>query len=126
MHRFPCSVILTPSFPSWLTIPGTIAAAYIILGIATIGDELENPFGHDVNDLPLDAFCAELQKEIDTLMSTPAPNFDDHLSTSDHLNLPLWPLSHKGLGEWRDRSEHDIRGALRSKVITAKGQDIPV
>ena len=41
----------------WTTIPGTIVGAYIILGIAAIGREIENPFGHDVNDLPLEKFC---------------------------------------------------------------------
>ncbi|KAH8597413.1 Bestrophin, RFP-TM, chloride channel-domain-containing protein [Bisporella sp. PMI_857] len=110
----------------WLTIPGTIAAAYIILGIATIGDELENPFGNDVNDLPLDGYCSELSKEIDTLMSTPAPKFGEHLDGSTNTNLPLWPLSNKEYGSWKDRSEIDIRAALRSKVIASKGQDIPV
>lgn len=30
----------------WIAIPGTLAGAYIILGLATIGHEIENPFGH--------------------------------------------------------------------------------
>ncbi|KAG4430840.1 hypothetical protein IFR05_013674 [Cadophora sp. M221] len=105
----------------WVTIPGTIAAAYIILGIATIGDELENPFGNDVNDLPLDAYCAELSRELDTLMSTPAPKFDEHLVETAGLNQPLWPLSNKGLGEWRGKSKDEIRDALRAKVVAGKG-----
>ncbi|KFY38175.1 hypothetical protein V495_06715 [Pseudogymnoascus sp. VKM F-4514 (FW-929)] len=105
----------------WITIPGTIAAAYIILGIATIGDELENPFGNDVNDLPLDQYCAELGRELDTLMSTPCPKFPDHVDLNKHLNQPLWPLSESGYEEWRGRSETDIRSALRTKVVvTAK------
>lgn len=29
----------------WICIPGTVGAAYIILGLATIGHEIENPFG---------------------------------------------------------------------------------
>lgn len=105
----------------WITIPGTIAAAYIILGIATIGDELENPFGNDVNDLPLDQYCSELGRELDTLMSTPCPKFTDHVDLNKHLNQPLWPLSASGYQEWRDKSEKDIRSALRTKVIAAKG-----
>ncbi|KFY59432.1 hypothetical protein V496_05693 [Pseudogymnoascus sp. VKM F-4515 (FW-2607)] len=105
----------------WITIPGTVAAAYIILGIATIGDELENPFGNDVNDLPLDEYCAELGRELDTLMSTASPKFMDHVDLSKHLNQPLWPLSESGYEEWRGRSEEDIRSALRSKVVASKG-----
>ena len=111
---------------SWITIPGTVAAAYIILGIATIGDELENPFGHDVNDLPLDAFCAELSRELDTLMSTPAPKFSEHVDGSKHLNQPLWPLSSKQYDEWQGRSEVEIRSALRSKFIASRGQAVPI
>lgn len=29
----------------WIAIPGTLAGAYIIMGLATIGHEIENPFG---------------------------------------------------------------------------------
>jgi putative membrane protein len=104
----------------WVTIPGTIAAAYIILGLAAIGNELENPFGNDVNDLPLDQYCAELGRELDTLISVPAPKFAEHVNFSRNLNQPLWPLSQSGYGEWRDRSESDIRSALRSKVMVGK------
>lgn len=104
----------------WVTIAGTIAAAYIILGLAAIGNELENPFGHDVNDLPLDQYCSELGKELDTLMSVPAPKFAEHLALSKNLNQPLWPLSDSGFGEWKDRSESDIRSALRAKVLVGK------
>jgi hypothetical protein len=103
-----------------ITIPGTIAAAYIILGIAAIGYELENPFGNDVNDLPLDSYCAELSRELDTLMSTPAMKFSEHLYLSRHLNQPLWPLSHGKLGEWRDRNVADLRSALKSKAHVGK------
>ncbi|KAJ3530060.1 hypothetical protein NM208_g9491 [Fusarium decemcellulare] len=37
----------------WVCIPASIAASYIILGILFIGQQIENPFGQDVNDLPL-------------------------------------------------------------------------
>jgi putative membrane protein len=104
----------------WITIPGTVAAAYIIMGLAAIGNELENPFGNDVNDLPLDTYCQELQQELDILMSVKAPKFDDFLKSS-HDNQILWPLSSSGYGDWKDRSEADIRSALRAKVIVGKG-----
>ena len=109
----------------WIAIPGTVAAAYIILGIATIGDELENPFGRDVNDLHLDSFCAELAKEIDTLMSTPAPKYGAHIETTSHLGKPLWPLSQSEYGVWQSKSEDEIRQALRTKVIVSKGGNNP-
>jgi len=38
----------------WLTIPVSIAIGYCILGIEGIAEEIENPFGKDINDLDLD------------------------------------------------------------------------
>ncbi|KUJ13418.1 UPF0187-domain-containing protein [Mollisia scopiformis] len=106
----------------WITIPGTIAAAYIILGLAAIGNELENPFGNDVNDLPLDHYCEELGSELDTLMAVPAPSFRRVVEGRDGggENKVFWPLSESGFGEWKGRSEGDIRSALRSKVLVSR------
>lgn len=118
----------------WITIPGTIGkisllrlscrqprlnetvvAAYIILGLAAIGKEIENPFGHDVNDLPLDNYCTQLSSELDVIAASPPPKGEEFLSRSE--NLVLYPLSFSGYADWRERSVEDIRAALRSKVI---------
>lgn len=90
-------------------------AAYIILGLATIGSEIENPFGQDVNDLPLDTYCRQIAMELDIITATPAPKVDDFMTRPD--NLVLFPLSQNGYTEWKDRSAEDIRAALRTKVI---------
>ena len=39
----------------WGTIPVTVAIFYALCGLEMIGVEIENPFGHDFNDLPLDS-----------------------------------------------------------------------
>ncbi|KAF7882780.1 uncharacterized protein EAF02_006143 [Botrytis sinoallii] len=96
----------------WITIPGTIAAAYIIVGLMAIGNELENPFGNDVNDLPLDHYCAELARDFDILTSVKAPSWDE-------INKVLWPLSNSGVRMWRNRDEKEIRDALAAKVVVA-------
>lgn len=57
----------------WITIPASVFAAYIILGIALIGREIENPFGDDVNDLPLDTFCKQIRHDVELIMSKPRP-----------------------------------------------------
>jgi len=108
----------------WITIPGTVAAAYIIIGLAAIGNELENPFGNDVNDLPLDHYCEELQRELDTLTSVPAPKFGAIVrgSGAGSENRVLWPLSASGFDMWAGRSEADIRSALRAKVVVGVGK----
>lgn len=93
----------------------SLVAAYIILGLATIGSEIENPFGHDVNDLPLDTYCRQIAVELDIITATPAPKVDDFMTRAD--NLVLFPLSQNGYTEWKDRSAEDIRAALRAKVV---------
>lgn len=101
----------------WVTIPASLVAAYIILGLATIGSEIENPFGQDVNDLPLDTYCRQIALELDIITATPRPNVDDFMTRAE--NLVLFPLSQNGYDEWKDRTVEDIRGALRAKVIAS-------
>ncbi|KAJ5241349.1 uncharacterized protein N7469_002940 [Penicillium citrinum] len=99
----------------WVTIPASMVAAYIILGLATIGSEIENPFGQDVNDLPLETYCRQIALELDIITAQPRPTVDDFMTRAE--NLVLFPLSQNGYDEWKDRSLDDIRGALRAKVI---------
>ncbi|CAJ0829192.1 4887_t:CDS:2 [Entrophospora sp. SA101] len=48
----------------WLTIPIVMLIAFILFGVEAIGSEIENPFGYDKNDLPLDEYCRDLEAEI--------------------------------------------------------------
>jgi ion channel-forming bestrophin family protein len=41
----------------WETVPVTLMIAYVLFGIEEIGVEIEDPFGSDVNDLPLEKIC---------------------------------------------------------------------
>ncbi|MGB3202289.1 MAG: bestrophin family ion channel [Nodosilinea sp.] len=43
--------------------------SFAVFGIEEIGIEIENPFGHDPNDLPLDAICQTMQRNIEDLIS---------------------------------------------------------
>ncbi|KAF1948853.1 UPF0187-domain-containing protein [Byssothecium circinans] len=98
----------------WVTIPGCIFAAYIIIGIAAIGREIENPFGNDVNDLPLEHFCQELEMDLDFIMSNPPPRPSEFFRSE--LNCPIQPLSQKNFDSWMGRSKQDIRDALMTKT----------
>lgn len=98
----------------WITIPGCIFAAYIIIGLSAIGREIENPFGHDVNDLPLEAFCEELEMDIDYITSQPPPVPAEFMRRDG--NRPIWPLSQKNYNDWKGRSKQDIRDALMTKT----------
>lgn len=105
------------TYLQWVAIPGTMVAGYIILGLAQIGKELENPFGQDVNDLPLDAYCQELANDIDALTALPAPiNTEDWIQNSGAK--PLWPLSSMEFKAWEHRSVAEIRAALQAKATS--------
>ncbi|RCJ19448.1 hypothetical protein A6770_31925 [Nostoc minutum NIES-26] len=43
--------------------------SFTLFGIEAIGLEIENPFGYDANDLPLDAICNTMKRNIDDLIS---------------------------------------------------------
>lgn len=53
----------------WWT--GLISAlvSFTLFGIEAIGLEIENPFGYDENDLPLDAICQTMKRNIDDIIS---------------------------------------------------------
>ncbi|KAF8250434.1 UPF0187-domain-containing protein [Wilcoxina mikolae CBS 423.85] len=99
----------------WVAIPGTIVAAYIILGLAAIGREIEDPFGSDVNDLDLDRYCQSLQYDLNVMTSRPGyTNPKEWMATES--NKPLWPYSVSGYNSWKSRSVEEIRQALAGKV----------
>ena len=103
----------------WLTIPGTIIGAYIILGIAAIGREIENPFGNDVNDLPLEKFCKGLADELNVIMARPAPKVEDFVSSGKNMVLQA-----RGYDVWMHRDEGDIREALAANAKRASEGDV--
>jgi ion channel-forming bestrophin family protein len=59
-------------------------AAYIVLGVALIGRELENPFGNDVNDLDMEKFIHELRGELKLITSLPPPKPEDFITVLDN------------------------------------------
>lgn len=55
----------------WWTIPVTFAVAYILFGIEEIGVEIEDPFGYDPNDLPLDLIGQRIANDADAIVGAP-------------------------------------------------------
>ena len=54
---------------AWGTGPVVALISFTLFGIEEIGIEIENPFEHDTNDLPLDSICATMQRNIGDLIS---------------------------------------------------------
>lgn len=98
----------------WTAIPVTTIAAYIILGIAAIGNEIENPFGPEVNDLPMELYCAQIASDITIITSRPTPKPWENFKHPG--NKPLYPISSAGLDFWSSRDEVDIRNALHTRA----------
>ncbi|KAK9476487.1 Bestrophin, RFP-TM, chloride channel-domain-containing protein [Lipomyces japonicus] len=75
----------------WVAIPATFIAGYVILGLAAIGLEIENPFGFDPNDLDLDRYCQNISVEIAMVLSNvPYKNSIEWMDSP--LNKPLAPV----------------------------------
>lgn len=98
----------------WISIPACVFTAYIILGLLLIGSELENPFGHDVNDLPLNDFCKTIAADLDVISSREKPNIKQIITSEK--NKVLFPLSHSGYPDWVKEPEEVIRGELKFKA----------
>jgi ion channel-forming bestrophin family protein len=69
---FTLPFVLVHSF-HWATIPATLLVAFTFFGIEEIGLEIENPFGHDENDLPLEAICETIQRDLSEIIDQTAP-----------------------------------------------------
>jgi ion channel-forming bestrophin family protein len=48
--------------------------SFSLFGIEEIGVEIENPFGHDLNDLPLDAICNNMKANVEDLIHSEPKN----------------------------------------------------
>jgi len=62
----------------WGTGPVVALVSFTLFGIEEIGLEIENPFGHDTNDLPLDNICATIGRNIEDLISL-SPSVHNHV-----------------------------------------------
>jgi ion channel-forming bestrophin family protein len=54
---------------TWWTAPIVALISFAVFGIEEIGIEIENPFGRDPNDLPLDRICETIASNVEELIS---------------------------------------------------------
>lgn len=55
---------------SWWTIPVAGTISFALLGVEAIGLEIENPFGYDYNDLPLENIATKMTEDIQELINS--------------------------------------------------------
>ncbi|MEM9567547.1 MAG: bestrophin family ion channel [Cyanobacteria bacterium P01_E01_bin.34] len=62
--------VFVDEFGLWTAIVVGLVA-FTVFGIEEIGLEIENPFGRDPNDLPLDGICAGVKEHVEGVLRTP-------------------------------------------------------
>lgn len=69
IYCFTLPFVLISTSQVWLTPFETLFMAYVFFGIEEIGVEIEDPFGEDENDLPLEEICDSINKNTRGLLS---------------------------------------------------------
>lgn len=92
---------------NWLTIPGTAFASFLLLGFLEIGQEIENPFNYDLNDLgtcsfrlgvahvsdrrllDLDYFCLDIQRQLHEITAHTNPDPSEFIFSPLYVDCAL-------------------------------------
>lgn len=100
----------------YLTIPGTTVVSFIFFGFLVAGEEIENPFGYDKNDLDLDHFTnGIIRKELAAISATPTPRPQDWVfsPTNNRITDPFSRnTEHVAPEDWVARGTKGLQAAL--------------
>jgi len=105
---------------SWITIPAVAVVTFIFTGFLVAGEEIENPFGFDRNDLNLDHFCHNIiRAELQSITTVPVP--DPAVWAFDPRNNSLFALDNQKdptvpAEEWVRRGAGDIQHELEKAL----------
>lgn len=69
MYSFLFPFYNVPAF-GWFTVPISAIIYFIFFGVYRIALQIENPFGHDPNDLPLESYIEAIEREYLRLLKT--------------------------------------------------------
>lgn len=61
---------VVPSLDVWFSMPIVMIGSYFLIGLELIAEDIEDPFGEDGDDLPLDAICSNIQRTVSEIIST--------------------------------------------------------
>ena len=53
----------------WVTVPVSMILTYIMFGLEAIADDVEEPFGYDLDDLDLDKLCRSIDRTTAEILS---------------------------------------------------------
>lgn len=57
----------------WTTVPALVLVFYAMAGLELIGEEIEDPFGTDLNDIPMDAITATIRRNVRAVLVPAEP-----------------------------------------------------
>jgi putative membrane protein len=60
----------------YFTVPIVVLITFVLLSVELIAEEIEDPFGKDINDLPTDQITIKIQKNIKEIL-TSGQSFDN-------------------------------------------------
>ncbi|KAJ7457185.1 Bestrophin, RFP-TM, chloride channel-domain-containing protein [Mycena galericulata] len=100
----------------WVTIPATILLTFVFFGFLVAGEEIENPFGYDKNDLNLDHFTHNVIRNELRAITSASPPDPDYWAFSPENDL-LFAVDvdqdeRVGPTEWVSRGSAQMLGAL--------------
>lgn len=64
----------------YFIIPVVVLILYALASLELIAEEIENPFGTDANDLPIDQICHNIRKHVGELLSADTPEHTASMS----------------------------------------------
>jgi len=89
------------------SLPVVLISSYFLIGLELIAEDIEEPFGEDGDDLPLDSICNNIQKSVSQILpvdskqkftsSMKLPDFDPLKYTTSLKTLPADPLKDEDL-----------------------------
>ena len=53
---------------AWYSVPASMLVFFTLVGIEAIGEEIEEPFGTDLNDLPFDNILEDIERDVNELL----------------------------------------------------------
>ena len=71
----------------YLSLPVVLIGSYFLIGLELIAEDIEDPFGDDGDDLPLDYICEKIQATISEILTVPKQQFTAVFKT--HKSDPL-------------------------------------
>lgn len=66
----------------WWTVPMTIVTAYFMIGLETVAEHVEEPFGYDEDDLDLDGLCGTIDRTVNEVIARRQTEADSVLQRS--------------------------------------------